>query len=284
MPRWTMSPAVWVPATRWTSLTSNRTLAVASEQPPGVGDLAAALRVERGVVEHDLGVRAGLGPQLHLGARLEHLVLRCRREGSRRSGPRRPSSRTPGIRSRRCDSRIPVAAARISSLVRARLSAFVPAPAPLALLGEGVLEPRRGPSAHAAARLRVRRSGRSGTCRCRGGGTRRGPGTTGASGRPSLRTFARSRASAVVSGISASSSRPTPASRVRLNWRSSRSIVPRISMRRSARGGATSCAGSCAVRSATGGCWGRNGAVPGRDRRRSSSTRWAARTATSRER
>ena len=94
------------PATRWTSSTSNSDATASPplrrRTAPGVGDLAAALGVERRPVEDELGARGRLGPQLDLGHRLERLVLDRRRAGSRRRAPRRSSCRSPGTRSGRC--------------------------------------------------------------------------------------------------------------------------------------------------------------------------------------
>ncbi len=77
VPRWTISPAACVPATRCVSSTSNTTLAaVASEaQHAAVADLAAALGVERRAIEHDLGGGARLHSELRLALGLELLVL-----------------------------------------------------------------------------------------------------------------------------------------------------------------------------------------------------------------
>ena len=74
-PRCTVRPAVCVPATRWTSSTSNSTRAIRRPQDADVRHLAAALGVERRPVEHDLGARGRLGAELDLRHRLERLVL-----------------------------------------------------------------------------------------------------------------------------------------------------------------------------------------------------------------
>ncbi len=67
-------------------------------------------------------------------------------------------------------------------------------------------------------------SGRSGSRTCRGAGRRRRRGRTGASAGSSSGRRPTTR-SAAVSGMSASSSWPVPASSVRANWASSRSIA-----------------------------------------------------------
>ena len=96
MPRWTVRPAACVPATRWTSSTVEQRRSVGRPQDAGVRDLAAALRVERGAVQHDLGPGGGLGPQLHLGHGLERLVLDAVPQDRDDTALGRRASRSPG--------------------------------------------------------------------------------------------------------------------------------------------------------------------------------------------
>ena len=198
-------PAVCVPATRWTSSTSNRTLPSAARSAPGVRDLAAALRVERRAVEDDLGARG-----------------RPRRAARSRAPPRASRTRSP---SRRIATTRPSARRRVvaQELGRRRCGASSALYSERELGGASRGPPSCPPgsasrcsasaSSNPARSVRTPYSAASSTVRSIGkpyvswSRNATSPGRTGASA-GSVSAWRPTTRSAEVSGISASSSRP----------------------------------------------------------------------------
>ena len=97
VPRWTISPGTG----RCVSSTVKSDAAVGSAEHALVADLAAALGVERRLVEDDLRLGVGGRRAARPPARPRARRTRCRRAGSPRPCPRRASSRSPGTWCRR---------------------------------------------------------------------------------------------------------------------------------------------------------------------------------------
>ena len=229
VPRWTMSPPTgrWVSVDREQQLVRGRVTDLA-----GIAYLAAALGVERRLVQHQLGGRAGVDPQLDLGARLQLLVARrVTHDGHDPSlGGRALVAHETGIAGRAGHVVVQRRGACVARQVRLAARAR-----PLTLLLECRIEARVGRPAR-RTRPPARRSGRWGSHRCRAAERPRRrrapehrPGSVSAS-RPIDR-------SAPVNGMSASSRWMVPASRVRAKAVSSRRMAPRTSVRRSRRMG-----------------------------------------------
>ncbi len=112
--------------------------AVGRADDPRVRDLAAALRIERRPVQDQLGMRRRPGAQLDLGPRLQHLVfglIAQDRKHATLRGQRLVAKELGGAGPAQ-DGRVAGAQLRGPRQLR-----FRPAAAPLALLGERVLEP-----------------------------------------------------------------------------------------------------------------------------------------------
>ena len=221
------------PATRWTSSTSNsdacrrpRGCAAACRRPGRRSPRRTACG--RGRAPRRVGLRRGSSTSRDAPRARR---TRCRRAGSRRRGPRPSWSRSPGTRSAPVRPRIVLVAATRRARRRAR-PAFVPRAAAVALLGERVLEAGEV-DAHAVLgrqldgqvdreAVRVVEPERD--------VARAAPGASAGGGPPGGRRRAPRRSA----GSAPPRAGPTPASSVRLNWRSSRSMTPRTSSRRSA--------------------------------------------------
>ena len=169
-----------------------------------VADLAAALGVERRAIEDDLGgALAGQLVELHPVADDRH---------DRAGGGRRLVAEERRVAGAGLDRLV-----ERGQLGVLRELGLLAGAAPLALLGEGGLEPRRStPTPYSAASST---SGRSGSRTCRGAGTRGRPATSGASGGRSSGRRPITRSAPGRAAASAASSWPVPASRVRANWR-----------------------------------------------------------------
>ena len=121
VPRWTMSP----PTGRCVSVDrEERRHRCGVAQDAAVADLAAALRVEGRPVEHELGLRGGLGAQLDVRPRLQLLVLGAVADDGHDAPSGASWSRSPGTSCRPTRRAMPPKSA-VSSAWRAR-SCFVP--------------------------------------------------------------------------------------------------------------------------------------------------------------
>ena len=185
-------------------------------------DLAAALRVERRAVEDELGgaPRPRRGSSTSATASSVSYSMPSRRIATTRPVAR-SWSRSPGTRWRRC-GRGCRCVERLRPGPRRARPAFVSARLRSRCSASASWNPARSTrTPYSAASSTVRSIGKPYVSWSRNATS---PGQDRRVGGEMVRLARRRRASSEVSGISASSSRPTPASSVRLNWRSSRSI------------------------------------------------------------